>query len=139
MWNRKLGRTADHRKAMLRNMATSLILNGKIETTEMKAKELRSVVDELITLAKRGDLHARRQAAAYIRNVVADEKTGETVLKKLFDEIEMCIRDRLVCGDGADGGHHVPVVGRRPDLNEGDWKWRFHHHLRGDRREHRCV
>ena len=44
MWNRKLGRTADHRKAMLRNMATSLILNGKIETTEMKAKELRSVV-----------------------------------------------------------------------------------------------
>ena len=86
MWNRKLGRTADHRKAMLRNMATSLILNGKIETTEMKAKELRSVVDELITLAKRGDLHARRQAAAYIRNVVADEKTGETVLKKLFNE-----------------------------------------------------
>ena len=85
MWNRKLGRTADHRKAMLRNMATSLILNGKIETTEMKAKELRSVVDELITLAKRGDLHARRQAAAYVRNVVADEKTGETVLKKLFD------------------------------------------------------
>ena len=81
MWNRKLGRTADHRKAMLRNMATSLILNGKIETTEMKAKELRSVVDELITLAKRGDLHARRQAAAYVRNVVADEKTGETVLK----------------------------------------------------------
>lgn len=71
MWNRKLGRTADHRKAMLRNMATSLILNGKIETTEMKAKELRSVVDELITLAKRGDLHARRQAAAYVRNVVA--------------------------------------------------------------------
>ena len=77
MWNRKLGRTADHRKAMLRNMATSLILNGKIETTEMKAKELRSVVDELITLAKRGDLHARRQAAAYIRNVVADERQAK--------------------------------------------------------------
>ena len=94
MWNRKLGRTADHRKAMLRNMATSLILNGKIETTEMKAKELRSVVDELITLAKRGDLHTRRQAAAYIRNVVADEKTGETVLKKLFDEIGPKYADR---------------------------------------------
>ncbi len=94
MWNRKLGRTADHRKAMLRNMATSLILNGKIETTEMKAKELRSVVDELITLAKRGDLHARRQAAAYVRNVVADEKTGETVLKKLFDEIGPKYADR---------------------------------------------
>ncbi len=94
MWNRKLGRTDDHLKAMLRNMATSLILNGKIETTEMKAKELRSVVDELITLAKRGDLHARRQAAAYIRNVVADEKTGETVLKKLFDEIGPKYADR---------------------------------------------
>ena len=94
MWNRKLGRTADHRKAMLRNMATSLILNGKIETTEMKAKELRSVVDELITLAKRGDLHARRPAAAYVRNVVADEKTGETVLKKLFDEIGPKYADR---------------------------------------------
>ena len=94
MWNRKLGRTADHRKAMLRNMATSLILNGKIETTEMKAKELRSVVDELITLVKRGDLHARRQAAAYNRNVVADEKTGETVLKKLFDEIGPKYADR---------------------------------------------
>ena len=94
MWNRKLGRTADHRKAMLRNMATSLILNGKIEATEMKAKELRSVVDELITLAKRGDLHARRQAAAYVRNVVADEKTGETVLKKLFDEIGPKYADR---------------------------------------------
>ena len=94
MWNRKLGRTADHRKAMLRNMATSLILNGKIETTEMKAKELRSVVDELITLAKRGDLHARRQAAAYVRNVVEDEKTGETVLKKLFDEIGPKYADR---------------------------------------------
>lgn len=87
MWNRKLGRKADHRKAMLRNMATSVILHGKIETTEMKAKELRSVVDEMITLGKRGDLHARRQAAAYIRNVVADEATQQTVLQKLFDEV----------------------------------------------------
>lgn len=94
MWNRKLGRTADHRKAMLRNMATSVILHGKIETTEMKAKELRSVVDELITLGKRGDLHARRQAAAYIRNVIADEATQKTVLQKLFDEIAPKYADR---------------------------------------------
>ena len=50
MWNRKLGRTADHRKAMLRNMATSLIIDGQIETTEMKAKELSAVVDKLKTL-----------------------------------------------------------------------------------------
>ncbi|MDP2813529.1 MAG: 50S ribosomal protein L17 [Erysipelotrichaceae bacterium] len=87
MWNRKLGRTADHRKALLRNMATSVIVHGKIETTEKKAMELRSVVDELITLAKRGDLHARRQAARLMFNVVADEKTGQLALQKLFDEI----------------------------------------------------
>ena len=74
MWNRKLGRKADHRKALLRNMATSLIENGQIETTEMKAKELSAVMDSLVTLAKRGDLHARRQAAAYVRNVEVDEE-----------------------------------------------------------------
>lgn len=94
MWNRKLGRTADHRKALLRNMATSLIMNGKIETTEMKAKELRSVVDGLIQLGKRGDLHARRQAASYIRDVVADEKTGQTVLQKLFNDVAPKYADR---------------------------------------------
>ena len=87
MWNRRFGRTADHRKALLRNLATSVIQYGEIETTEMKAKELRSVVDELITLAKRGDLHARRQAAAFLRNVVVNETTGQTVLQKLFDEV----------------------------------------------------
>ncbi len=94
MWNRKLGRTADHRKALLRNMATSVIIYGKIETTEMKAKELRTVVDGLITLAKKGDLHSRRQAAAIVRNVVADEKTGKTALQKLFDEIGPKYADR---------------------------------------------
>lgn len=52
MQNRKLGRTSDHRKAMLRNMATSLILHGKLETTEMKAKELSSVMDHLVTPLK---------------------------------------------------------------------------------------
>ncbi len=87
MWNRKFGRNADHRKAMLRNLATSVILYGRVETTEAKAKDMRSVVDELITLGKRGDLHARRQAAAYIRNVVADEAKSQTVLQKLFDEV----------------------------------------------------
>ena len=94
MWNRKLGRKADHRKALLRNMATSVIAYGQIETTEMKAKELRSVVDELITLAKRGDLHARRQAASYVRDVVVNEATGQTALQKLFDEIGPAYKDR---------------------------------------------
>lgn len=94
MWNRKFGRNADHRKAMLRNLATSVILYGRVETTEAKAKDMRSVVDELITLGKRGDLHARRQAAAYIRNVVADEAKSQTVLQKLFDEVAPKYADR---------------------------------------------
>ena len=94
MWNRKFGRNADHRKAMLRNLATSVILYGKVEATEAKAKDMRSVVDELITLGKRGDLHARRQAAAYIRNVVADEAKSQTVLQKLFDEVAPKYADR---------------------------------------------
>lgn len=94
MGYRRFGRTADHRKAMLRNLATSVIAHGTIETTEMKAKDLRSVVDELITLAKRGDLHARRQAASYVRDVVVDEKTGQTAVQKLFNEIGPKYADR---------------------------------------------
>ena len=91
---RKLGRTSSQRKALLRSQVTSLIYRGKIVTTEAKAKDMRSVVDELITLGKRGDLHARRQAAAYIRNVVADEAKSQTVLQKLFDEVAPKYADR---------------------------------------------
>ena len=60
---RKLGRTSAQRKAMLRDLATDLIINERIQTTETRAKELRSVVEKMIALGKRGDLHARRQAA----------------------------------------------------------------------------
>ena len=94
MWNRKFGRTADHRKAMLRNLATSVIMYGKVETTYAKAMDMRSVVDELITLGKKGDLAARRQAASFIRDVYADEKTRQTVLQKLFNEIAPKYADR---------------------------------------------
>jgi large subunit ribosomal protein L17 len=87
MENRKFGRTADHRKALLRNLATSLIVHEKIETTEMKAMDLRSVVDELITLAKRGDLHARRQAASFVKDGVINKTSGQTVLQKLFEDL----------------------------------------------------
>lgn len=92
MQNRKLGRTADHRKAVLRNLATELILRGKIETTEMKAKELRSVVDGLITLAKRNDLASKRRVASYIRNVEGAD--GKPVIKILFDEVAPRYKDR---------------------------------------------
>lgn len=76
---RKLGRTAEHREALLRNMATSLFRHGRINTTTEKAKELRGFAERLITLAKRGDLHARRMAARQI----ADRE----VLAQLFDQI----------------------------------------------------
>lgn len=85
MHNRKLGRTADHRKALLRNMATEVILKGKIETTEMKAKELRSVVDGLITVGKKNTLAARRQALSYVRDVTRAD--GKTAVQVLFDEV----------------------------------------------------
>ncbi len=76
---RKLGRPSAHRKMMLRNQVTSLLRNGKIETTVTRAKETKRMADKMITLGKRGDLHARRQALAYIYD--------EDVVKKLFDEI----------------------------------------------------
>ena len=85
--NRKLGRTSDIRKSMLRSLATEVILYGKVETTVTRAKEVRSVVDELITLGKRGDLHARRQAAADMHKVV-DEATvngGYTTILKTYN------------------------------------------------------
>jgi large subunit ribosomal protein L17 len=74
---RKLNRTSSHRKAMFANMASSLIEHEQIVTTLPKAKELKPIADKLITLAKRGDLHARRQAMSRIRN--------EAMVKKLFD------------------------------------------------------
>ncbi len=73
---RKLGRTSAHRKAMLSNMAGSLLKHEQITTTLPKAKELRGVVDRLITLGKRGDLHARRQAIAALGD--------RTIVRKLF-------------------------------------------------------
>ena len=94
MWNRKLGRKADHRRALLRNMATEVILRGKIETTEKKAMELRTVVDEMITLGKKNNLHAKRQASSYLRNIISDKEKNQTVLQKLFDEVALKYTDR---------------------------------------------
>lgn len=90
---RKLGRTSSQRKALLRDLTTELIVNEKIVTTEARAKEVRSTTEKMITLGKRGDLHARRQAAAFVRNVVADvTEDGEDVkvssaLQKLFADL----------------------------------------------------
>lgn len=84
---RKLGRTSAQRKAMLRDLATDLIISERIQTTEARAKELRSVVEKMITLGKRGDLHARRQAAAFIRHEVANAENGQDAVQKLFSDI----------------------------------------------------
>ncbi|ORN84368.1 50S ribosomal protein L17 [Staphylococcus aureus] len=89
MGYRKLGRTSDQRKAMLRDLATSLIISERIETTEARAKEVRSVVEKLITLGKKGDLASRRNAAKTLRNVeiLNKDETTQTALQKLFGEI----------------------------------------------------
>ena len=77
--NRKLGRPTDQRRAKLRNLTTALLEHGRIETTVTRAKEVRKMAERMITLGKRGNLHARRQALAYV--------TKESVVVKIFDEI----------------------------------------------------
>ncbi len=83
---RKLGRTTSHRKAMLRNMVTSLLEHERIVTTVPKAKETRRMAEKMITLGKRGDLHARRQALSYIKS--------KSIVAKLFDELSGQYADR---------------------------------------------
>jgi large subunit ribosomal protein L17 len=84
--HRKLNRTAEHRKAMFANMCAALIKHEQIITTLPKAKELRPIVEKLITLGKRGDLHARRQAVAQMRDV--------DMVKKLFEVVGPRYKDR---------------------------------------------
>ena len=83
----KAGYTVSKDRNMLRNVSTDLIIYGKVEVTATVAKQLKTSVDHLITLAKRGDLHARRQAASYVRDVWANKEETQTALQKLFDEI----------------------------------------------------
>ncbi|MBO5103740.1 MAG: 50S ribosomal protein L17 [Ruminococcus sp.] len=102
---RKLGRTSDHRKAMLRGMVTFLLENGQIETTVTRAKEVRAVAEKMITIGKNNDLHSKRQVFAYV--------TKESVAKKLFDEISPKYADR-------NGGYTqiVKIGPRRGDAAE---------------------
>lgn len=117
---RKLGRTSSHRRAMFRNMVTSLFEHERIVTTEKKAKELRPIAEKMITLAKRGDLHARRQALSYIQS--------KDVVAKLFDEIQSQFADRQggytrIIKTGNRQGDAAPMaiielVGYQEDLGE---------------------
>lgn len=103
--SRKLGRTSDHRKAMLRAMVTFLLENGKIETTVTRAKEVRIMAEKMITLGKENTLHSKRQVFAYV--------TKEGVAKKLFDEIAPKYADK-------NGGYTriVKIGPRRGDAAE---------------------
>ena len=83
---RKLGRKTDIRIAMLKNLVTALLENGKISTTEARAKEIRPIAEKMITLGKKNTLHTRRQALAFIQS--------EDVVKKLFDQIAPKYSDR---------------------------------------------
>jgi len=86
MAGRKLNRTSSHRKALFKNMAVALLKHEQIKTTLPKAKELRPIVEKLITLAKRGDLHARRQAASQLQD--------DVIVKKLFAELAERYQER---------------------------------------------
>lgn len=96
----KLQRTADHRRSLLANLACSLIEHGRIKTTVAKAKALRPVAEKMVTLGKRGDLHARRQALAFLRQ--------KEQVKKLFAEIAQASAERP-------GGYcRITKLGARP-------------------------
>jgi large subunit ribosomal protein L17 len=103
--NRRLGRPTDQRMLMLRNLVTSLLDKGKIVTTITRAKETRSLAEQMITLAKKGDLHSRRMAMSFV--------TDETVVKNLFDNIGPKYADR-------EGGYTriIKIGPRRGDAAE---------------------
>ena len=104
---RHLHRKSSHRKALLCNLAVSILINGRVQTTEAKAKEVRGLVDRIITWGKRGDIHARRLAARQVRS--------RTIVKKVFDELAPRYRDRpggytRIMKIGHRHGDNAPVV-----------------------------
>ena len=100
---RKLGLPTDQRRAMLRGLVTSFLKYGKIETTETRAKETRSLAEKMITLAKRGDLHARRQVLAFVQE--------ELVVKNLFDKIAPQYTER--------NGGYTRIIKKGPRRGDG--------------------
>ena len=118
---RKLGRKSAQRNALLRDLTTDVIVYGRIETTETRAKEVRKFVDQMITLGKKGDLASRRRAAAFLRNEIAsatvegDQVVVERVLTRLFGEYAERYADRQggytrVLKTGPRRGDGAPIV-----------------------------
>lgn len=101
---RQLGRDTQHRRALFRSLVTSLLEHERIETTEAKAKELRGIADRMITLGKRGDLHARRSALAYIRSKPVVAKLFSTIAPRFTERkggYTRLLRTRIRAGDAA--------------------------------------
>jgi large subunit ribosomal protein L17 len=116
----KLGRTTSHRRSLLRNLVTSLILEERIETTVPKAKALRPSVEKIITLGKRGDLAARRQAASYLMTDEAVKKLFETIGPRFGDRnggYTRIVRTAWQKGDGADKAF-IELLGSEQVLDE---------------------
>lgn len=117
MGYRKLGRTSSQRKAMLRDLVSDLIINDRIKTTKTRAKETQRLAEKMVTLGKRGDLHARRQAAAFLRNELAevgeteDEIIVQSILQKLFDDIAVRFENR--------NGGYTRVLNTEPRRGDG--------------------
>jgi large subunit ribosomal protein L17 len=116
----KLGRTTSHRRSLLRNMVTSLIIEERIETTVPKAKALRPTIEKMITLGKRGDLAARRQAAAYVMTDEAIRKLFDTIGPRFGDRnggYTRIVRTSWQKGDGADKAF-IELLGSEKLLDE---------------------
>lgn len=116
----KLGRTTSHRRSLFRNMVTSLIMEERIETTAIKAKAVRPLVEKMITLGKQGDLAARRQAAAFLMTDEAVHKLFDTVAPRFGDRkggYLRIVRTAWRKGDGADKAF-IELLGSEQVLDE---------------------
>lgn len=116
----KLGRNTSHRRAMLRNLVTSVILNDRVETTITKCKASKPLVEKMITLGKRGDVHARRQAAAYLMTPQAVDRLFSTVSPRYGSRnggYSRVIRSGPRKGDAAEMAF-IELLGAEQELNE---------------------
>ncbi|MFZ0480643.1 MAG: 50S ribosomal protein L17 [Terriglobales bacterium] len=116
----KLGRTTSHRRAMFRNMVTSIIMEERIETTAIKAKAIRPLVEKMITLGKKGDLAARRQAGAYLMTKESVHKLFDTVAPRFGDRnggYLRIVRTAWRKGDGAEKAF-IELLGSEQVLDE---------------------
>ena len=116
----KLGRNTSHRRALLRNLTTSVILEDRVETTAVKAKAVRPLVEKMITLGKRGDVHARRQAAAFLQTSEAVDRLFATVAPRYGDRNGGYLRIIKTGFRKGDGGEKafIELLGAEAELGE---------------------